>query len=389
MASLDVAIVHPDLSAYGGAQKLTLQLAEALSRSHHVTVYTSRFSSGKWSFLKLPQVVEVPLAKKMMKLPFYPLAATALQAAIREHQVYNLHSFPSYLISLHPSVWYCHEPPRELYDLSREYAARSRLPSPMSRIVLSALRAYDRAKALRVDAIASNSKFTRQYIRLAYGRDSMVVYPGVKLSAYKPREPESPLLLSVSRLIYHKNIHLVIESMKLIAKRIPEARLLIVGEGPERSRLISLIRALGLEASVRITTLDERALIEAYSEAYCLIYVPHREPFGLAVLEAMASSKPVVASREGGVRELVEDGRTGYLVSKSPAAIAWRAISLLKSREKAAEMGRLGLLRAHSFTLEKTASELSALLEEAAEASSTSSESTLRASSSSSSLLKQ
>ncbi|RLG50508.1 MAG: hypothetical protein DRN96_04190 [Thermoproteota archaeon] len=373
MARLDIALLHPRLDLYGGSQKLVLQLAEGLSAHHQVTVYTTRYSVEKWGAPEF-SVIEVQPAARLLRMPLYPLAAKLLAASMGDHDVYNLHGFPSHLASKHPSVWYCHEPPRELYDLSHEYAAQLPAPRPVSQAALWALRAYDRKKALQVDAIASNSAYTRRYIRLAYGIEAPVVYPGVKLSSYRPRSPDAPVLLTVARLVKHKRVDLVVKAMKLIAKRIPDAKLIIVGEGPEKLRLLSLARSLGVERRVELLgEVGEGELIDLYSQAYCLIYTPEREPFGLAVLEAMASSKPAIVSAEGGLLELVEDRVTGYLVSRSPREIAEKAILLLKSRSKAEQMGRAALAKARRYSISYTVESLSSLLERASSASSASS----------------
>ncbi|MEY2726945.1 MAG: hypothetical protein RLZZ458_2812 [Planctomycetota bacterium] len=115
-----------------------------------------------------------------------------------------------------------------------------------------------------------------------------------------------PLLLSVSRLAAEKNVGFLTE----ILDRIPEARLAVVGDGPERAAIER--RFAGRSASFT-GCLTGTQLSRAYASADIFVYASETETMGNVITEAMASGLPVVAAAAGGVRSLVRHGETGFL----------------------------------------------------------------------------
>lgn len=105
-------------------------------------------------------------------------------------------------------------------------------------------------------------------------------------------------------------------------KRQLPARLLLVGEGPELARILSLVRAEGLEDEVAFLG-NQEDVVELLSIADLFLLPSAEESFGLAALEAMACGVPVVATRAGGLPEVIEDGVSGYLcpVGDVPAMV--------------------------------------------------------------------
>ena len=138
----------------------------------------------------------------------------------------------------------------------------------------------------------------------------------------------------------------LVDAAPAILAREPRARFLVVGEGAERRALERRCRELGLEDVVRWAgyRTDVRELLPA-----CDVFVlPTREDaFPTAVLEAMAAGLPVVASRVGGIPEMVEGSVTGVLVpTGSPARLAEAVAGLLSDRRRAHGLGVAGRRRA-------------------------------------------
>jgi glycosyltransferase involved in cell wall biosynthesis len=157
-------------------------------------------------------------------------------------------------------------------------------------------------------------------------------------------ELRRPLLLAVCRLEAQKGLDTALRALA----DVPEATLLVLGEGPDRAALESLASSLGVRGRVLLPGRvgDVAAL---YSQADLVVHPARWEGFGLAMLEAMLASKPVVAARAGSAPELVADGRTGLLVPVDDArALADAVSSLLLDRGKAAAMGAAGLEQARS-----------------------------------------
>ena len=196
----------------------------------------------------------------------------------------------------------------------------------------------------RSDAVTSVSGWLREETLRVFGctRPIEVVPNFVDTDRFRPREPgpeahrlrkawASPheaLLLHVGNFRPVKRASRVVEAFARLAAEAP-ARLLMVGEGPERAGCEALARTLGVHDRVRF--LGATARVEDLLPCADLLLLPgEHESFGLSALEAMACGVVPVASRAGGLPELVEDGRTGLLVEGGEAAgMAQAAIALL------------------------------------------------------------
>ena len=123
----------------------------------------------------------------------------------------------------------------------------------------------------------------------------------------------SPVIGSVSRLSPVKGLNYLLLAMKDILKELPEAKLLLVGEGPSKRHLMELARKLGIEKNVFFasSTTDTRRFLDIID---VFVFYSLEEGLGLSLLEAMACGKPCVASNVGGVSSIIEDGVTGILV---------------------------------------------------------------------------
>jgi len=163
-----------------------------------------------------------------------------------------------------------------------------------------------------------------------------------------------PILLSVGRLVPRKGQDTLIRALPAIRRRDAAVQLVIVGQGPDRSRLEELARAEGVLDCVRFAGfLDPHDLEAAYRLAD-LFVLPCREEsggdtegFGLVFVEAGARGLPVIGGCSAGVVEAVEDGRTGTLVEPGDAAALSNAVlALLADPQRAAVLGEAGRRRA-------------------------------------------
>jgi glycosyltransferase involved in cell wall biosynthesis len=163
-------------------------------------------------------------------------------------------------------------------------------------------------------------------------------------AANPPLELRDPLLLAVCRLAPQKGLETAVRALA----ELPDATLLVLGEGPDRPALEGLADSLGVRNRLVLPGRvgDVAAL---YRRAAVVVHPARWEGFGLAMLEAMLAGKPVVATRAGSAPELVADGETGVLVPvDDAAALAEAAGSLLADPARAEAMGRAGLARARS-----------------------------------------
>ncbi len=184
-----------------------------------------------------------------------------------------------------------------------------------------------------------------------------VIPNGVDVEKFHPRRPsravrrelglspDMPLAGIVAALRPEKNHELFLHAAALVRRQLPDARFLIVGDGPRRMELESLAERLSLGEAVRF--LGTRADVpEVLSLLDVFVLTSHMEANPVSILEAMAAEKPVIGTRVGSVAETVLDGKTGYLVAPGATEeLAARMIQLLSNPQQAAVMGRAG--RAH------------------------------------------
>jgi len=202
---------------------------------------------------------------------------------------------------------------------------------------------------------------------------------GVELSRWqreKPYQPwtgEGPLrLVSCGRLHAAKGHHVAIEAVRRLREQDIDVQLDILGEdnknGGYRQQLEQQIDHAGLSDSVRLRgAVDESVVRELEQQAHVFVLASKAEPLGVAIMEAMAMSLPVVVTRTGGVPELVYDGQTGILLDpEDPGAVAQAIKSLAEQPERARAMGAAARgVVVDQFSSDRSARELVAALERA------------------------
>lgn len=175
-----------------------------------------------------------------------------------------------------------------------------------------------------------------------------------------------PVLLAVTRLAEQKGVDVAIEALARVRERYPEARLVVLGEGPLRAELAALAARLGVAEAVDF---PGRVGDVAWwlRRAALLVHPARWEGFGLALLEAMLCARPVVASAVSSIPEIVVQDETGLLVPPDdPDALAEALSALLDDPARGAALGEAGEARARSqFSVARMADRTAAVYEEA------------------------
>ena len=153
---------------------------------------------------------------------------------------------------------------------------------------------------------------------------------------------DRPEALFVGALEPSKSVDVLLEAWRDVVERVPGARLTVVGSGTQREALLRRARLATLEGSVRFTGTVPREEVRDLLDASRLLVLPSRsEGMGRVILEAFARGRPVVATRVGGIPELVQDGITGRLVPpEDPQTLAKALVELLQHVSPADGMGR-------------------------------------------------
>jgi len=195
---------------------------------------------------------------------------------------------------------YMHTPMRYAwrnYELNgRQQPGHRLLP-----LLFAPFRRWDRAVSTRVNHFAAVSRWIGQAVETAYRRPARVIYPPVELERFSPHNERSDFYVTVSRLVAHKRVDLIIEAFNRL--KLP---LVIVGSGPERARLEKLARA-----NIRFAGYQTEEAVAGYLNKARGYICAAEEDFGISLVEAQAAGCPVIAYGSGGALETVMEGQTG------------------------------------------------------------------------------
>ena len=221
-----------------------------------------------------------------------------------------------------------------------------------------------RAMAKNLDVITFLGEFTHNALKpiLSKTVEAVRIAPGIAIDHFTPGAKSVELIdslnlrgkkviICVGRLVHRKGQDRLIEAMPEILRSFPDAVLVIVGEGPYRDHLDSLVKKYSLSEKIRFVGRLKYSELPAYLRIGDIFAMPSRSRFagleveglGIVYLEASAAGVPVIGGSSGGAPDAVLNGETGLVVDgTNTRAIASAAISLLQNPERAAAMGERG-----------------------------------------------
>jgi len=180
------------------------------------------------------------------------------------------------------------------------------------------------------------SKYLANEIKTKYGRTAEVLPNTVDLNKFKPNKTiynqseKKPEYLFVGKLTERKNVEVIIRAISILIKDLHNAKLDIVGVGPQREYLNELVNKLNLGNNIKFHgKVDDDELLRLYNKNCAYVSASLWEGFGLPLLEAMACGKPVIASDIPAHREIINEAQIGYLVSNEPNAWAQKMKNVL------------------------------------------------------------
>ncbi len=238
-------------------------------------------------------------------------------------------------------------------------------------------KASTRDASVRAKFITANSNFTREWYLQMFGKDLAkkikTIPAGVSSNPNASKDPSwidkkynfkyDKMVLFTGRLTEHKGVEYLIKAARQI-----KAEIVILGDGPERKYLESLILNYKLDNVHMLGYFSQK--LETINDFYAranIYVVPSvwNEPLGLVILEAMAHKTPVIASRKGGITTLVKDGFNGFLVRpRAPGLIAQKVNLLLNDDKLRLKMGERALKTViEKFSWEKIATKFYNLYE--------------------------
>lgn len=334
-----IAIFH-ELHA-GGARRSVNEFAKGLKKNHLVDLYIvdeqeKKVEKNCFSNIFYYDFIQKKWNGGNWRVKLY-------KDTIELYKLYQLHKKISKeinkknydIVFIHPSrytqapfilrfimakkIYYCQEPLRMVYEplfnIKPNTNHAKRFYEKFIRLIRKKI---DKENINRADIILANSKHTQKNIELAYGLKSIVSYLGVDENIFKPipgnKDTDILFIGGPDEIDGYKILKDSINHMKIK----PVVRKHITGKN---------------------WIDNEKEFSKLYSRAKVVVCLAYNEPFGLIPLEAMACGVPVVAVNEGGYKESVIDGRTGYLVPGDPKALAQKLEFLLSNEKIRTTMG--------------------------------------------------
>jgi glycosyltransferase involved in cell wall biosynthesis len=369
MGTLRVLIIIDSFS-FGGAEKLLAVLSRAApSAGLDLEVASlAPFSLDRTGML--PVLEEAGLPFSFLDIPrlAYPAAVPRIARAVKESGCDVVHAHLGYSAILAPVAARLagRRCVATLHHMPEDLPLRERLKERM------AVAASGRLGTLVFVSDASRREFARRYRERP--QSWQVAYNGVDLTSFSPGrdtlptelriEPDAPVVTVVAALRAPKGHQIAIRAWTDVIASVPEAHLLIVGDGPERQALEQAAAEGGV--GHRVLFLGARGDVPRLLRASALVALPSlTEALPTSLIEAAACGRAAVGTRVGGVPEVIEHGRTGLLIPPGdPAAFADAVVTLLTDTERRHAMEREArLLAEERFDMHVWARRLRALYE--------------------------
>jgi glycosyltransferase involved in cell wall biosynthesis len=339
---MQIAVVHDYFTQMGGAERVAEELVRMLpSASLYTTVampdlmppgLAGRRVETSW-------MQHLPSMNRYYRLYFllYPLAVRSLDLSRYDLVISSSSGYAKGVRTSQDAihVCYCHTPMRWAWSFASyseqetSGAAKRLLLPPM----MHALRKWDKRASRYPDHFVANSRTVAARIQRAYGRTAEVIHPPIDVNRFRPSPEQEDYYLVLARLISYKRIDLAIEACSSLGRR-----LLVIGDGPDRDRLMAKAGP-----TVQFLNRLSDAEVEHYAARCRALLFAGEEDFGMAPLELAAAGRPTIAYRAGGAAETIIDGVTGIFFDRQESSALAEAIVQFERKEWSAT-----LLRGHA-----------------------------------------
>jgi glycosyltransferase involved in cell wall biosynthesis len=368
MKKLNLAVFNtqPPHLYFGGVERRIVETAKRLRSEIDTTVY-----SGTKAGFRKPASVDgvnfVPCFSTDTLFPvdnwFFNRSLAGAVDSIKA-DVYEAHTVSGYgfLKALRergikkPFIQTVHGVLADEYVQSFQRGSLS-LRAKLANLIMWRLSKIEEESAKNATLITTVSKYSSEKMLQFYGVDKTkirVVPNGVDTERFKPSGgcetikhqigiDDKLCVLFVGRLIPRKGLPFLIEAAKHIVKEFSQTMFVVVGDGPLKNNLRAHLEKMNLTGNfVFLGDVNEKVLPALYNCADVFVLPSLQEGQGIALLEAQATAKPVVAFNVGGVREAVLDKETGFLMKPDSRLLAEAVMKLLASHSLREKMGRSG-----------------------------------------------
>lgn len=365
-----IAIFHNLHS--GGAKRALYNNINFLNNDHEIDVFIP--STANENYLPLKDIVDTlnvfPVKNSMSSrilsaIKYFPYKISLLElektqkniaetinegdydVVLCEQDVYTMAPFFLKYVKK-PHVYYCQQPlifrNEIITNLYRNAGIKNKgkIKTSLAEYYRNLQNNNDKKYANYAKYVVVNSYFSRELIMRSYGINSSVSYLGVDTNLFKPLEIQKEnFVLSVGQYIPEKGFEFIINSLAKIDVELRPELIIVADQGIIAWKTYLQDLAIKLKVKLRIRTMiDDEELVYLYNKAKMVVYAPYLEPFGLIPLEAMSSGTPVVAVKEGGMKETVIHGETGLLIERDEMLFAEAIVELILDDDKREMMAK-------------------------------------------------
>ena len=306
------AIYYDYLLVNGGAEAVTRGMFEYFNTANLIvggihTDYLSTLDSNRIN--RLQSNISPGLLGNLQTLYRFKQFGTQAREPLDWHLYSGVYA-PLAAQEHENNLYYCHTPPRFLFDLRAFYSAQF---CGMGSLLVRSLETYYKPLYLqslsRMNRIFVNSENVQKRLLTYTGFASEVLYPPCRVAEFGNSQVEAgDYYLSMGRLEPLKRIDVIVKAFR----KMPDKKLVVMSGGSQLAHLRKL--ADGCPNISFTGWVDEEEYKSLVKRAICTIYLPVDEDFGMAPVESMAAGKPVIAVEEGGVCETVRHRSCGYLI---------------------------------------------------------------------------
>ena len=321
LSQTKVALAHDYFVEYGGAERVVESLSSiypdspiytAFSFIEHMSGFSKEFKKKaiitSWA-QSIPGIRNLYSPLRLLSVFFFRsfVLPRSTEVVISSTNMYMAKAIRAPRDAVH--LCYCHTPPRSLYGYSTMMDWKKhrliRLGGELNNFFM---RLIDKWTAKNPDIFIANSEEVRARIARYYQRDSVVIYPPIRLpKTWKTTQPKTPNVLFVGRLGHSKHPDLVVQACILLG--LP---LTVIGTGKLESSLKEMAKG-HKNIQFRGFVSDEE-LSKAYLESSIVVYPSEDEDFGMIPLEALSHGTPVVVHKSGGFLETIRDQLDGMFI---------------------------------------------------------------------------
>jgi len=367
---MKIALYHPWIHLKGGGERVILEIAK---RSRHdVTIFTHSFNQKntykEFKNVKVRVIRNIPIIGEVFRGLLFTLILSLTKLPLKKYDAFvvstgGIAEFITIRNHSIPLAAYVHTPLRPAHDKSiYEYKLKEKrgLSKLFYKFSIRFYRKIEKEAWKRFNLVFCNSLNTASRLlkaKLVDRKKIRILHPGADIEKFKPSKTFDHYFFYPSRITYYKAQDFVIDAFSHFKEKYgTDFKLVIAGGVSNKDKvyykyLLSKVKKSKYKNDIIIkTNVSEQEFLKLYRNCYAVLFAAFNEDWGIIPIEAMAAGKPIISVNEGGPRESVIDGKTGFLVERDIKKFAETMHKLASNKKLVMEMGKNGIKEAKKYT---------------------------------------